>query len=221
MRIVFFENIYERYSELNFTMDKDRSVGMAGLERRLLRAYGTTGRYGVLHSSSFLGRSLLWQRADSVDSLRRINYDQNQKVPSWSWMAVMGPIKYRFVPFDTVIWSEDMRFPFQTQSTDQIDSTQPQSVGPLMAVARDFAQDGKEDMIFDREMPEKQRSEIKCVVVGTQRVDQQTTFQKHYVLLVTLVEETDGISQYERVGVATLEKDRISSLASGVNIQIV
>jgi hypothetical protein len=136
-------------------------------------------------------------------------------------MAVMGPIKYRFVPFDTVIWNEDTRSPFQNQSTDQIESTQPQPVGPLVAVARDFAQDEKEDMVFDREMSEKQRSDIKCVVVGIQRVDQQTTSQKHYVLLVTLVGEIDGVSQYERVGVATLEKDRISPLASGVDIQIV
>jgi len=98
---------------------------------------------------------------------------------------------------------------FRTQSTDQIEFTQPQLIGPLIAVARDFAQDEKEDMVFDRGMPEKQRSDIKCVVVSIQRVDQQTISKKHYVLLFTLVEDIDGVSQYERVGVATLEKDHI------------
>jgi hypothetical protein len=221
MRIIFFQNIYERYSELNFTIDKDRSVGMAGLERRLLRAYNTIGRYGILHGSSFFGRSLLWQRADSTNSLRRIDYDERQRVPSWSWMAVMGPIKYRFVPFDTVVWDEDIKSPFKTQSPDRMDSTQLQSVGALMAVVRDFVQDGRKDMVFDREISEEQRVETKCVVVATERVDQSVASQKHYVLLVLLIGETDGVSQYERVGVATLEKDGILPLASHVESQIV
>lgn len=118
LKIRFFEEIYEKYSQLNFTKEWDRSEGMAGLERRLVLALKTRGRYGVLHPTtgfdSFFGRSLLWQRDEAVAMLPRIKYVENKRapVPSWSWMAVMGPIKYVNVEFDTTDWKEDVKSPF-------------------------------------------------------------------------------------------------------------
>ncbi|KAK4216499.1 hypothetical protein QBC37DRAFT_397678 [Rhypophila decipiens] len=102
--------LYETYSALQFTKPQDRSIAIAGLEQRLVRAYDTDGAYGVLDGGpSFFGRTLLWMRNARVqDAMHPINFDvasyMYYRVPSWSWMACEGVISYMDLPFSTVEW---------------------------------------------------------------------------------------------------------------------
>ena len=86
---------------------------MCGLERRLAKVYNVRARYGIL-DKAFLHRSLLWQAEDTEKPLRKINFKDDNKVPSWSWMAVMGPIKYMDAPFELMFWNLDFNSPFQS-----------------------------------------------------------------------------------------------------------
>ena len=107
MKIKFFENLYEQYSKLEFTEKTDKSTGIMGLEKRLVSTYNTQGHYGIL--DRFLGRSLLWGRVPNAMDMERITYPDDQKVPSWSWMAVDGAMVYMDVPFDSVEWNKEIQ----------------------------------------------------------------------------------------------------------------
>lgn len=218
MKILFFENIYEQYSKLEFTCDTDRSVGMAGLERRLVRTYKTRGGYGILHN--FLSRSLLWQREDK--SLQRIPYADNRRVPSWSWMAVKGAIKYMNVPFDTVDWNEDkIQSPFRAELNGGPGIPSVQPVGDLVAVARDLVPGNGGELIFDRPEETESIQNLKCVIIGTERLDTPADSQKHYVLIVAPLHSEEGNTDYERVGVAVVAKKDIKFEGSGIQVRIV
>lgn len=116
-KIRLCQSLYETYSALEFTKAQDRSIAIAGLEQRLVRAYNTDGAYGVLDGGpSFFGRTLLWMRNGRVqDAMRPIDFDFSEGgeenassmyyvVPSWSWMAYEGVITFMDLPFSGVEW---------------------------------------------------------------------------------------------------------------------
>lgn len=43
LKISYFQELYKQYSRLGFTRSDDRPFAIAGLEKRLLKAYGTAG----------------------------------------------------------------------------------------------------------------------------------------------------------------------------------
>ncbi|KAM7199739.1 Heterokaryon incompatibility protein (HET) domain containing protein [Naviculisporaceae sp. PSN 640] len=117
-KIRFCQSLYETYSALEFSKAQDRSIAIAGLEQRLVRAFNTDGAYGVFDGGpSFFGRTLLWMRDTRVqDAMRLIDFDffsegAEEKasnmyyvVPSWSWMAYEGVITFMDLPFSGVEW---------------------------------------------------------------------------------------------------------------------
>jgi hypothetical protein len=201
MRIAFFEEIYEKYSQLDFTHNTDRSLGMAGIESRFAKLFGRA-RYGILDDPSecsYLRRTLLWRRADPTKVMTKIDYPSNRRVLSWSWMAVMGPICFMDIPFGAVNWNVDIGSPFK-------DIKDPDSTpGALCGYARDFVIQRSDHLFFDRTTDEHSHGQLRCMVVGTQDTSNDC-LMKHYVLLVTTVEEGSDI--YERVGVGTFERDQ-------------
>ena len=79
LKIEYFQGLYKQYSRLAFTRDFDRRIAIAGLEKRLLTAFGTRGRYGIFGDSEkaesgLFHRSLLWQRNLDDGMLHSINF---------------------------------------------------------------------------------------------------------------------------------------------------
>jgi hypothetical protein len=188
-----------------------------GLERRLVSVYETRGRYGVLHDD-FLHRSLLWER-DSLEDLRRIDFGAGKNVPSWPWMAVMGPIKYVDAPFGGVDWNRQIKSPFRKRPVME-DGILTQQVGDLEAVARDITLDETTQLIFDREDEGRAIKNLKCALVGTGKQDQQSG-SKYFVLLVAPINSEKDCTKYERVGVGILIFDEIELAGEGLEIKIV
>lgn len=107
-----YQDLYSRYSRLVFTFSADRSIAIAGLEKRLLLASNTQGAYGV---SDY--RSLLWMRAADVSSLLKIEELRHTKIPTWSWMAYQGAIQYLDIPYRGIEWlGEEVLLPWRVNS---------------------------------------------------------------------------------------------------------
>lgn len=213
MKVLFFESIYEQYSKLDFSEQTDRSYGIVGLEKRLVSTYKTAGKYGILHD--FLGRSLLWQR--DCKAMEKVPCSNDQKVPSWSWMAVWGAIKYTHVPFDSVDWNEEIKSPFRNIINGG-DATQILDLG---AVGRDFTTLREDKFILDDPGKIEIIENLKCVVIATERLDDLSDGQLHYVLLVAPKDVKESCIKYEGVGIAVLEKKDISLEGAGLDVQIV
>ena len=199
MRIAFFEEIYEKYSQLDFTHITDRSLGMAGIESRFAKLFGKA-KYGILDDAnerSYLRRSLLWRRADKTPVMIRIDYPSNRQVPSWSWMAVVGSISFMDIPFGAVDWASDLGSPFE-----DCDGGAP---GALCGDATDFYKQQHDHLFFDRDTDALFYGHLKCLVLGTQDIS-SSHMVTHYGLLVAVAETGSDI--YERVGVAAFERDQ-------------
>ncbi|CAI6088942.1 unnamed protein product [Clonostachys chloroleuca] len=95
--ITFLQSFLEDYSKRGLSKSTDRAVAISGLAQRIERALSRQARYGVFEF--FFHRSLLWQRSE-LEKTERIKYEESDKVPSWSWMAYPGGIK--FIEFEEV-----------------------------------------------------------------------------------------------------------------------
>ncbi|KAI1759501.1 hypothetical protein GGR53DRAFT_527218 [Hypoxylon sp. FL1150] len=226
MRIEFFQYIYSRYSTLDFSHETDRSVAMFGLEKRLARVYEVPARYGVL-GKSFLHRSLLWKAGDVKIPLRRIDSGDGNKVPSWSWMAVMGPIKYMDAPFDMMQWNLNIGSPF-TGAPTSIDGLWIQPVSDLVAPAKKVDQSvDPNDLIYDRleyKDDDSIQEKLRCVVIGFEKVVNKDEPSELYTLLVIPTGSSEGATEYddyERIGVARLKRDDIDWKKCDILVRIV
>ncbi|KAK3648109.1 hypothetical protein LTR56_002587 [Elasticomyces elasticus] len=98
-QIHLYELLYRNYSTLAFMNAIDRPIGIAGLESRLVRAFGTDGGFGIFEK--YLHRGIMWQRASS--EVQRISFSRAvDEVPSWSWMAYQGTIDQHRLDQDTL-----------------------------------------------------------------------------------------------------------------------
>lgn len=89
----YLQSMLENYTQRNITNPTDRSVAILGLLARIKRTLGTSVHHGIL--DLFLHRTLLWRRVDSQKRTKRIAYDKvGKQVPSWSWMAYEGGVKF-------------------------------------------------------------------------------------------------------------------------------
>ncbi|KAL1609182.1 hypothetical protein SLS59_001546 [Nothophoma quercina] len=205
MRILFFQNVYETYAQLQFTYERDRAVGMAGIETRLARVYKARAKFGILDHSqepSYLRRSLLWQNVDNGAPLELIDYPKDTVVPTWSWMAVMGPIKYVDIAFDTVEWSNDLQS--YSGSASHTQGRPEQYLEALWAISRPFETETEDIVRFDRS-DHRLDTNMHCVVLGTEKAESSEVPEKHYGLLV---ESDNERNTYRRIGVATFMREQ-------------
>ncbi|KAF4447661.1 hypothetical protein F53441_8807 [Fusarium austroafricanum] len=210
-RITLFQNLYQKYSRLNFSRISDRPVAILGLEKRLSAVLETRGVFGIFEQ--YLARSLLWSRPEEA-FLTHISFADGIVVPSWSWMAYEGPITYANIPFNRVEWSNECVL----SSGGETDANAEWPV--LKVVARDLTLQ-KLDMLNKVKLDEKSGgdlSSLRGVVLGKDK-DKELRDQLHYVLLITQSkDQRGGKTAYVRAGVAWLLHHNIGSGGEEIDI---
>lgn len=196
-----YHDLYERYSSLALTYATDKPRAIAGLEKRLMAALKSTGGYGVFQSN--FHRDLLWQRRNTGTTLWRINFPSEQRVPSWSWMAFDGEIRYMNVALGDLERTKDISSPFQRslQAISHVTSHASEKAY-FQAPIRTLMKDNPAGMILDepnRVLPRP----LMCVIIGSNKQHKGTPL-RHYALIVTPVEGLGEKKVVERVGVAYL-----------------
>lgn len=221
-QIALYQDLYERYSRLELTFIQDRPVAIRGLETRLIKVLETKGKFGVFHV--YLRRGLLWQRGNA--SLERIDFSirtEQEPVPSWSWMAYAGDIRFADVPFGEVEWDQwdqDVISPWKNaQDNNQIPlelEVLVRDLRPIPPGSRVFLDEG--GLKFDRH--------FRCVIVGSGKASNQSKGQMYYVLIVTPLSQGDNpliqeeVQVYERAGVAHLQEHHIVLDKPGVKAHL-
>ncbi|CAG9993935.1 unnamed protein product [Clonostachys byssicola] len=204
-RIRLIQHLYELYSGLGLSYPTDRPKAILGLERRLARVFKSQARHGIF--SQFFFRMLLW-RGQERGKLTQIFRPEEGRVPSWSWMSCAGAITYMDVPFNGVIWLDNLTNPFtftEMQLTDEWD-------GRLFALANDFltySWSKQVDLVLDFEVPKEGFSNWKCVLLGIDKGDSSPGAPDCYVLLIKVVPDTVPLI-WERIGVAKVNHALIS-----------
>ncbi|KAF3050480.1 hypothetical protein E8E11_003748 [Didymella keratinophila] len=218
--------LFKQYTRLGFSHKEDRPVAIQGLMDRLTSAFKKRSHAGVFES--FWGRCLLWQRAQEVPALTWIPPGEHTKKlpPSWSWMAVDGPIDFLQPKGGGVEWKEaDIVLPFPKQSMGSSLQPNPQSLpttngnatsDTIRATAFDFKTgvgDMTETILSYDDGRNHVNGEVKCIIVAT-KLDKAN----HYVLLVSSAVHTTSAT-HERVGVAYLPESFIDR-TSGAKVTI-
>lgn len=195
MQLQLYQSLYEKYSSLGLSFDTDRPRAIAGLEARLKNTLKSKGGYGVFHK--FFERGLLWQRASRSEApLKPIKFESEDKPPpSWSWVAWKGEIRYMNVPLGRVTKATNIVSPFEESGPAILPDT-----AVLRAPLRALAVNTSAPLILDDPSIEEPRPN-ECVVVAWDQEKDENGRQRHYVLLVSRIEE----KVYRRVGVAYLD----------------
>ncbi|KAF4778916.1 tol-like protein [Colletotrichum scovillei] len=189
MKIELYQDLYQKYSGLALSSIGDRPVAIRGLEARLIRTFGTVGSHGVF--DIFFHRCLLWKKANH--SLDRIDSEllRGVHVPSWSWMAYAGEIKYLNVPFNKYSWDADIISPFSNWSSQSMkERSENEAACEIKAPVWDFRDAGSLKLELDN--PDRGLSNLKCVIVARKKDLQGDPQQSHYVIVVHSV-AIDGL----------------------------
>jgi hypothetical protein len=211
--VEFIHFLFQNYSKRGLTKDTDRCVAASGLEARIARAIKCSSRHGIFEEH--LHRNLLWQALDK--KTERIAYDNNQEVPSWSWMICSGGIEFLDVEFGSVSWFNALTFDAERGSTALI-----ADIGKLWNCKMES--DGDGCTIIDTSTNKvagwvrydiesgAEGLENHCVVVGRRKYN---AAQQYYVLLVV---PTKKGGEYRRVGVGMVRTGCVERLESKVRI---
>jgi hypothetical protein len=183
---------------------------MSGLHTRIARTIGCDGRYGTLET--YLHRNLLWHASDL--KLQKIEYEGY--VPSWSWMAYDGGIRFlneEEIPFYRVQWITDLRFDKHCDHALIADvgvfqDCTMESVGSRYAVF-DLSETNRGWIHYDIK-DGKNLLEEHCVVVGSIE-----NSEDYYILLVRPT-TVDG--EYERVGMGQVSKNCLVRTRANVRV---
>ncbi|KAF1960285.1 hypothetical protein CC80DRAFT_466036 [Byssothecium circinans] len=214
LKISYFQDLYQKYSRLNFTRDDDRPFAIAGIEKRLQVAYNTKGGYGIFDDGPDGGlfhRSLLWKRGEDNNNkttMRLIDFpaERNIRVPSWSWMAYSGGIEYTDPPFQAAEWEKDDISPPWTRDQEGASSSLSAPLHldmALNAIVRDFTVAGRSKdeanlkLTYDMERTASNGTRTQCVVVARSRDERSYRDKTHYVLLVA--QQRSGTVREEKV----------------------
>ncbi|KAF2714315.1 hypothetical protein K504DRAFT_528668 [Pleomassaria siparia CBS 279.74] len=235
LKIEYFQNLYMFYTHLQFTEYEDRPFAVAGLEKRLLRAFNTKGGYGIFDDGDssdggLFHRSLLWRRKDEKVGLTPIDFPPKKdiRVPSWSWMAYQGGIEYTDPPYHSAEWEKDeIQPPWTRRGITHTDSMPRDGEIALTAVVRDFKVAGRREnevnFSYDTERTtgsDGQRAQ--CVIVARSTIVRSDRERVYYVLLVapTQMISARGEKVYKRVGAGTMLGRFITLEGSGVPAKI-
>jgi hypothetical protein len=199
---------------VTITRPTDRPIAISGLQTRIARTLNCRESYGTLES--FLGRNLLWQRCGKK-KMERIRYIDS-KVPSWSWTAYLGGIKFIGVSFDsreTICWHKDLKFDDKQKDTligclgkfwnCTMEQKEPQhAILDSQGTERGWLQFDVEDST-DIDLH-------RCVVIG--RIGRGSEI-KYYILVVR---PTGSKREYERVGVGLIWASHLFKLEDNVRV---
>ena len=216
LKIAYFQDLYILYSRLQFTKYEDRPFAIAGLEKRLQRAFDTKGGYGIfsdgdISEGGLFHRSLLWRRGKDEPRLYPIDFpsERGVQVPSWSWMAYKGGIDYTDPPYLSAIWEkEEIQSPWIPHTANQTDSSEK----ALVATVRDFAVPRRKEkgVNLTYDIPEQKTGlsghRAQCVVLAKLAGAGSDRERVCYVLLVVCIAETAAGEEkkYKRIGAGTM-----------------
>ena len=193
----FIHSLFENYSKRGLTNRTDRRVAASGIETRIADALKCKGsKYGIF--KEHLHRNLLWQSTDS--GTKRITYDSDTQVPSWSWMACSGGITFMDVKMGSVSWVDGLAF------DDERDCALKADVGKLHSSTI------KHSIIIDV-INGQENTKHYFVVVG--RTETDVNEEQYYVLVVVPTGE-DG--EYRRVGAGMVRAGCVEKLRADVRI---
>jgi hypothetical protein len=222
-RQVLIQDLYERYSGLAFTKPSDRPVAILGLQERLARAFRTQAAYGCF--AVYFARGILWTRRDDK-RMTHIILPAGRRVPSWSWFSKEGPIKYMELKFKEIDWATtgDFENPFARPLAAEPEQSSGLGVGGELGTLRGLARRIKMTkwevlnyIIFDEEGPPN-NDDLRCVVIGRDKVENGEENPKHHALIIQQVRSVLGVDIYERVGVGSLKPEHVESAGAWVRI---
>lgn len=221
-----YQDLYSRYSRLQFSHIYDRPIAIAGLEHRLIRDLKIRGGFGVLDEErhGLLRRSLLWRRASSQFSLEKIDFSSGSgsfstlsRPPTWSWMAYEGAIDYVHPEFDQVDWeTQEIVSPWSSSPLETWSYSGDSSRAPLSlrVIARKFDATDiltmSEDGAVVLDSPYVSKPELECVILGRSKSpgkEEAREARVHLVMFVRFQEKLDvpgDIRVYHRAGVGSV-----------------
>jgi hypothetical protein len=209
----FIRDLLEDYTKRDLTEKRDRRFAISGLEERIASVLGCDSKYGIFQQ--YIHRNLLWQSFDN--KLERIAYDYH--VPSWSWMAYSGGIRFMEILWNEVDWIIDDHLRFDKEH--EYDHAVIASLGEIKHCTME--RDGKKYDVFCRER--KKRGWIQydvedgkglyrghCVVIGKKRKDD---IDEYYILLVG---PTGVDDEYRRIGVGQIQSSCVVRLRDSIRL---
>jgi hypothetical protein len=211
--VKFIHFLFEDYSNRDLTEPRDRLVAASGLEARIAGALNCRSKYGIFETH--LHRNLLWQASDK--KMARIAYEKNQGVPSWSWMAFSGGIRFMEIEMGSVSWVRVLAFDDERDSAALIadvgkfQNCTSKPDGDRYTISN-FSGKKKGWIQYDVESGKKGHKEH-CVVVG--RAEESASTYHYYILIVVPTRE-DG--EYTRIGVGMVRSSYVKRLRAGVRI---
>ncbi|KAI0506833.1 heterokaryon incompatibility protein-domain-containing protein [Xylaria bambusicola] len=206
----FLRFFSEEYSKRDLTKETDRCFAASGLEARIAGAMWCQSRYDIF--GMYLHRNLLWQRS-AGEKTPRIGYEPGL-VPSWSWMAYGGSIRFMEIPFGDVDWAQNLRFieeeegkknhvlltdvgVFWNCSLEQRDASY---------AVLDSSKVERGQIWYDIEVSIDPHTE-RCIVVGRNSPGGEHGSSNKYYILV--VRRTSVDDEYTRVGVGWVDSDYV------------
>jgi hypothetical protein len=211
--VEFIHFLFENYSKRELTKDTDRCVAVSGLEARIARALNCNSRYGIFQKH--LHRNLLWQVSDR--KTKRITYDNNQEVPSWSWMSCSGGVRFPEITMGWVSWAKTLALDAERDSAALIADVyefRQVTLKPYANHYRISISFGKETGWVEYDVEDgKSGRRDHCVVIG--RTEYGTHPKDYYILVVAPTKE-DG--EYRRVGFGMVGTGCVKRLRAGVRV---
>jgi hypothetical protein len=106
-RLVFEQRLASVFGSNRWSNVAGRLIDTRNLRQPRMEVSDATPTIKVFYGifENYLHRGLLWRRA-SVQPLLPITFLPDQRVPSWSWMAYSGRIKYLEAPYRWIYWSD-------------------------------------------------------------------------------------------------------------------
>ena len=209
-RQLLYQYLFEMYSRLAFTKYADRAVAILGLQDRLSKGFKTRAAYGFF--SAYFARGLLWKSSE-YQSMKPIIQPLGRRVPTWSFFSKEGAIKYLKLKFDQIVWAdEDFRNPFSRNSTGDM--------ATLHGLARRLNM-SKQDLlnyVMLDEPGEFEVNNLRCVVIGRDKLDGRTENPEYHVLIVHRTASNLEADVYERVGVASLRPEKVDKEGSWIRV---
>ena len=197
--IVRYQDLYRQYCRLNVSVPSDRAIAMNGLQSRLLKAFNTKGDFGIVGSSRYFGRSLLWIRHKDQDSMEHIEFPEGQhKMPSWSWMAYMGAIDYVNFPFASVKWEHTVEEPDWEEGPGHRACV---FRGPSYRFSLRKTAAGLESQLFFERPGEESNETLRCIILGRDILPSMADDdprRRCYVLVVVPISEARNA--WRRIG---------------------
>lgn len=197
--------MYRMYSRLELTEPTDRPTAIAGLERRLAGAIGTSAHFGVFAHSELLHQSLLWRRSGDK-LLEPIKFKTGSIVPSWSWTAYQGAIDYLHVGVagkKTIRWNTGI-----TIRPSIVAGGLPVELkAPVLEFATEMLFDVDRFILDCQHQHTAQIRDLRCVIVGISSDDAGNEI--YLIIIVSPAQPKEEPTEFKRLGIAAVRKTHI------------